>query len=262
LCLILWTCQLLIAETRDYITTNTSIFFVNEDKQVVTLSLDEYNDRQGVIDSPDIPMKGLPYELGVVHYGFHKPYVFNRSNKASQAVLIPYMAGGGTGFAVGHWCLATAEKDTIHVEQMGIWHYHSCGPGDNYLAFDITPSFDNVYKGDLLLSFLFEERNKGKTEFIKGEVALRIKEKDSDVVVALEPHRVEDALAITALLAKCDSVREWAFKCLNNTFPNMLKHLKKYEGKIPQESIDEVRKGIKKLYKNNDSLLFYKRSKS
>ena len=63
------------------------------------------------------------------------------------------MSGGGTGFAVGDWCLATAEKNVIHVEKMGIWHYHSCGPGNNYLAFDITPSFDNVYKGDLLLSW-------------------------------------------------------------------------------------------------------------
>ena len=248
LSLILLICQLLTAETREYIANKTNIFLVNEDKQVVTLSLDEYNDRQGVISSPDLSLKGLPFEVGLVHYGFKTPFVFNRSNKQSQAVLIPYMIGGGTGVAFGDWCLVTTEKNAIHVERMGIWHYHSCGPGDNYLAFDIAPSFDYAYNGDLLLSFLFEERKKGKTEFITGNVALRIAEKGNDVVIALEPDCFEDALAITALLTKYDPIRNWAFKCLNNRFPNMVKNLKKYDGQIPKESIDDIRKEIKTLY--------------
>lgn len=247
LCLILGTFQYLISETREYVAIKTNVFFVNEHKEVITLSLEEYNDRQGVINSPDKSLKGLPYEVGLVWYGFQKPYVINRSNTVSQAVLIPYMVGGGTGVAIGDWCLAIAEKDIIHVKQMGVWHYHCCGPGDNYLAFDITPSFDNPYKGDLCLSFLFEERSGDKTEFITGRVTLRITENDNDVMVALEPYGVEDALAMTDLLTKWDCIKDWAFKCLSNKFPGMVEHLEKFEGKIPQNSIDNIKKQIKAL---------------
>ncbi len=245
--LVLSVFQYLIAESKGEFITEEEVVFIDEDKDIITLSLGSYGNWEGVIDSPDKSLKGLPYEIGVNKYGYYQPYIFPRDEGSSQAVMIPYMSGGGTGVAVGDWCLAVAEKKNVHIKPLGMWHYHEYGPEDDFFSFDILPSFSGA-KDNLVLSFLYEERKEGKVQFIKGDIALEIVVIENKVEVALKPCRVEDALKIVDLLTKYDCIKEWAFECLNNTFSDAMKSLKAYEDENPSEAIENLKKKIKRFY--------------
>lgn len=242
--------QSLIAESRAEIYPEKNISFINEGK-IITLSLSYYSGGEGVIVSPDKSLKGFPYIIGALRYGYRQPYIFSPNRDSSQAVLIPYMAGGGTGFAVGDWCLAVNQTENVYIECLGLWHYHCCGPRDDFVSFDISPSFFCYYDGTLGLVFFYEEIKNGETELIKGEIVLKMSIGKDGLRVTLEPHRVENALKVADLLTKY-GISEWAWKCLNTILPDEMKPLKEYKDKVPPGKIEDLKKKIKQYYDNKE----------
>jgi len=181
-------------------------------------------------------------------YDYSQPYIFTPNGSSSQAVIIPYTLGSGTGVAECVWCIAISKNKNVYIRHLGTWHYHCYDPEDNYVLFDVSPLFDRVYKKDLCLSFLYEERKKETVQYIRGEVVLNIKNTENNIEASLEPCRLEEALKIVALLVKDDCVSEWAFECLNNAFPEIMKDIKVGKDKIPNEIIGDLKKKIKRFY--------------
>jgi hypothetical protein len=152
------------------------------------------------------------WDTGSVARQYYSPLVLGSFPK--QFVIVPYLEGGGTGYAVIKWGIIEVTKSGSAFADMGLWA--SWSHAKNQYDFRVSPCLINAGE-KVLFEFQYSQTKERATTVIAGTLTLSARGKDGPILI---PATLQDAMATVQLLdSSLEVVRNWAKNVIRQCVP-------------------------------------------
>lgn len=152
------------------------------------------------------------WDTGSVVRQYYSPLVLGSFPR--QFVIIPYLEGGGTGYAVIKWGIIEVTKSGSAFADMGLWA--SWSHAENRCDFRVSPCLINTGE-TVLFEFQYSQTKERATTVIAGTLTLSLRGKDGSILI---PATLQDAMATVQLLdCPLEVVRDWAQHVIQQCVP-------------------------------------------